>query len=139
MKNLNKRKELAAKVLGVGKERIVFDNLRLAEIKEAITKQDIRDLFGAGIISIKPIKGRKTIVKRTTKRGVGKVKLHVRDTKNEYVVLIRKFRKYLVELKKHGKISEENYRALRKKIKAGMFKTKAHLKEYIHSMEGNLK
>ena len=43
--NLEKKKALAAKILHVGKERIVFNSERLAEIKESITRQDIRDLF----------------------------------------------------------------------------------------------
>ncbi len=42
--NLRTKKELAAKALKVGKERIVFVEARLDEIKEAITKQDMRDL-----------------------------------------------------------------------------------------------
>lgn len=134
MKNLNKRKQLAAKVLGVGEGRISFDTSRLAEIKEAITKQDIRDLAAEGIIFVKPVKGRRTLVKRTTKRGIGKVKCNVRNTKNEYMILVRKFRNYLGELRKHEKITEEAYWGLRKKIKAGMFKTKAHFKEHIAGM-----
>ena len=39
--NLNKKKELASKVLKVGKNRILFNTEGLSEIKEAITKQDI--------------------------------------------------------------------------------------------------
>ena len=44
MKKLDRRKDLASRVLGVGKRRIIFDSSRLSEIKEAITKQDIKDL-----------------------------------------------------------------------------------------------
>ena len=109
MKNLNKRKDLASKALGVGKGRIAFDSSRLAEIKEAITKQDIKDLFAEGIIYIKPKKGRKTLVKRTTKRGIGKVKFRVSDEKQDYIRLVRKFRLYLADLKRTGKLNEENY------------------------------
>jgi large subunit ribosomal protein L19e len=139
MKNLNKRKELAAKVLGAGKGRIVFDSARLAEIKEAITKQDIRDLFAEGIISVKPKKGRRTVVKRTTRRGIGKIKFNIKDKKRGYIILVRKFRGYLEELRKHGKVDEANYWQLRKKIKSGMFKTKAHFKEYINTMGSKIK
>ena len=38
---LNKKKALAAKTLEVGKDRIIFMNGSLAEIKEAITRKDI--------------------------------------------------------------------------------------------------
>jgi len=39
---LDKKKNLAKRVLNVGKERIIFVKERLSEIKEAITKQDIK-------------------------------------------------------------------------------------------------
>ena len=135
MKKLDKRKELASKVLGVGKGRIKFDESRLAEIKEAITKQDIRDLAAEGIIRIKEVKGRKTKKKRKTRKGVGKVKKKIKKRKQEYVKLVRKQRKHLKELKKQGKIESEEYSELRKKIKAKTFKSKAHLKENIKGVE----
>ena len=54
--NLAKKKSLAARVFGVGKSRVVFAKSRLNEIKEAITKQDIRDLKKDGAITILEIK-----------------------------------------------------------------------------------
>lgn len=131
MMNLNKRKALAAKVFGVGKNRILFSVNHLPEIKEAITKQDIRDLFNGRVIAIKPIKGRMKKKQRKTRRGQGSIKLSVFDSKAHYVLLIRKLRRYLGEMKKQGKLSQERYFDLRKKIKSGMFKNKAHLKDYI--------
>jgi large subunit ribosomal protein L19e len=131
MKNLDKRKYLASKVLGVGKGRIVFDPSRLAEIKDAITKQDIKDLFAEGIIYIREKKGRRLHVKRTTKRGMGKIKLRVAHNKQDYTLLVRKFRGYLEDLRKNGKLTEENFWQLRNKIKAGVFDTKAHFREYL--------
>lgn len=67
--NLKKKKQLAAKTLKVGKERILFLGPRIEEIKEAITKQDIRELKKDGAILIKEIKGRKKIIKSRSKRG----------------------------------------------------------------------
>lgn len=131
MKNLNKRKNLAARVLRVGAGRICFDTARLEEVKEAITKQDIRDMFAEGIITIKDKKGRARIVKRTTKRGPGKISKKVHDKKREYVLHVRKLRRYLKELKKQNKISPEKYLETRKKIKARAFKDKNHLKEHL--------
>ena len=83
--NLKKKKELAAKTLGVGKNRICFNPESLAEIKEAITKQDIHSLHQEGIITIKPVKGRRKIVKRSRRRGAGKIKMKVRHRKQDYV------------------------------------------------------
>ena len=70
--NLRKKKILASKVLNVGKNRIRFVTDNLLEIKEAITKQDIRDLYSKGIIVIKPIKGRTKTNSRTTRGNVRK-------------------------------------------------------------------
>jgi len=131
MKKLDRRKELASKVLGVGKGRIKFDTEKLAEIKEAITKQDIKDLHAEGIISIKDIKGRKTIKRRKTRRGPGKIKKKVKTRKQDYVKLVRKQRRHVKELLKQERLTADEHRDLRKKIKAKTFKSKAHLKEHI--------
>ncbi len=54
---LNKKKELASRVLGVGKKRIIFNKEALEEVKDALTKQDIRDLVKSGSIFVKEISG----------------------------------------------------------------------------------
>src|SRR3989344_4610124 len=54
--NLQKKKQLAIKTLKAGKERIVFLESRRDEIKEAITKQDIRDLVSDGAIIIRKLR-----------------------------------------------------------------------------------
>jgi large subunit ribosomal protein L19e len=131
MQNLDKRKKLASKVFGVGTGRICFDETRLAEIKEAITKQDIKDLYASGAISIKEISGRQAYVKRKTKRGPGKIKLKIRPGKRHYIHLTRKLRRHIKELKIQGKIQQDLYLNLRKKIKAREFKDKSHLKEHL--------
>lgn len=133
--NLAKKKNLAAKVLKIGKKRICFSNENLAEIKEAITKQDIKDLHKEGIIKIKPVKGRKRIKKRKTRRGPGKIKKKIRKRKQTYVKITRKLREYLKHLKKQRIISNELFLGLRKKIRMRDFKSKAHLKEYLEAME----
>lgn len=128
--NLIKKKKLAAKVLKVGKNRVVFDQEKLAEIKEAITKQDIRDLHNSGVIKIKDKKGRRKKIKRKT-RGEGKRKKKIRQRKREYVKITRKLRRYLFELKKQGKMNNGEYNKLRKRIKAREFRSKAQLKEQL--------
>ena len=129
--NLTIKKELASKVLKVGKNRIHFNSENLAEIKEAITKQDIRDLYEAGIITIKEITGRKKIVRRKTRRGPGKIKKTVNKRKQVYVKITRKLRNYIKELKKLGRITNEDYKTLRKKIRMRAFRSKAHLREQL--------
>jgi len=134
--NLAKKKQLAAKTLGVGKNRIKFNPEGFDEIKEAITKEDIRTLNQNGIISIKPINGRKAVEKRTTRRGFGKIKIKVKNRKRDYVRITRRLRWYLKMLKSEGKISKEDYLDLRRKIKMRTFKNKAQFKEYVDNLKG---
>lgn len=129
--NLKKKKELAKKTLKVSKKRIIFLAPRLNEIKDAITKQDIKELQKEGAIVINPPKGRRKIEKRKRKRGVGKIKKKVNKRKRNYVILTRKLRKYISELQKRGKISKKETTEIRKKIRNKIFRSKLHLKEQI--------
>ena len=129
--NLSKKKELARRTLGVGKGRIVFLESRLDDIKEAITKQDIRDLQREGAILIKEIKGRRKVLRVKRKKGPGKIKKRVNTRKREYVTLTRRLRKYVGELKKRGEISGEDFKDTRKKIRNKFFKSKSQLKSHI--------
>lgn len=131
--NLAKKKQLAAKTLNVGKNRIYFSSENLSQIKEAITKQDIKELYAEGIIQIRQAKGRKKIKKRKTARGFGKIKRKVNKRKQEYVKITRKLRAYLKELKRLNVVNKELYSELRKKIKMRAFRSKAHFKEYLET------
>lgn len=127
--NLAKRKELAAKVLGVGKGRIIFNEENLKDIKDSITRQDMIDLHKAGAIKIREVNGRKKIVKRKNRRRTGKIKQKVNNRKAEYVIITRKLRKFVGGLHRTGKLTSEEKRELRKQIRARKFKSKRHLKE----------
>ena len=129
--NLAKKKALAAKVFDVGKARIIFVKARLNEIKEAITKQDIRDLKGDGAILIREVKGRKTIKRTNKRRGPGNVKIKVNTRKRDYIIMTRKLRRQVNGFKSQGKISKEESVDLRKKIRNKFFKNKNHLREYV--------
>ncbi|MEK6850043.1 MAG: 50S ribosomal protein L19e [Nanoarchaeota archaeon] len=129
--NLRKKRILAADTLGVGKERIIFNSERLSEIKEAITRQDIRDLYANNAISVKSVSGRKSKPKRKTRRRYGSIRKKVKHGKQDYVKLTRKLRFYIQELRKQENITEEEYQRLRKQIRASMFRSKAHIKENI--------
>ncbi len=128
---LDKKKAFISKVLGVGKGRIVLNRNRLADIKEAMTRQDIIDLLNDNAIFIRDIKGRKAIVKRTTRRRKGSIKLPVKNSKRKYIILTRKLRGYISELRKAETLPEERYQKLRREIRASLFKSKSHLKERI--------
>jgi large subunit ribosomal protein L19e len=128
---LKKKKELARKTLKCGKGRVIFLKPRLEEIKEAITKEDVRDLQKDGAIVIKNQKGRRKVKVKKRKKGIGKIKKKVNVRKRDYVILTRKLRKYVAELKKQKKISKEEAKELREKIRNKMFRSQAHLKEQI--------
>ena len=132
---LDKKKMLASRTLGIGKQRIHFVTPRLNEIKDAITKQDIRDLVKEGAIVIKENKGRRKIRKRAKKRGAGKVHLKVNRRKREYIIITRKLREYVANLKENGEINQKEYEDIRKKIRNRFFKSKANLKEHIGGLE----
>ncbi|MBU0761140.1 MAG: hypothetical protein KJ600_04315 [Nanoarchaeota archaeon] len=132
---LEKKKELAARALKTGKNRISFNTARLAELKEAITKQDMKDLKESGAIFIEEKKGRRKIKKRKTRRRAGSVKKTVKTRKQDYVTMTRKLRTYLSNLKKRKKISLEDYYKLRKEIRASDFRSLAHMKERLAEMQ----
>ena len=130
---LDKKKVLAVRTLGVGRDRIAFNAHRLDEIKEAITKQDIRDLYASGAITIKEIKGSRTIQKRKTRRRHGSIRKTVKNGKTQYMIRTRKLRRYIAELLKQERITKDQYLTLRKQIKASTYRNKAHMKEHITS------
>jgi large subunit ribosomal protein L19e len=134
--NLTKKKELAKKVLKVGKDRIAFVDARIDEIKEAITRQDILDLYKEGAIIVKSIKGRmKKVKKKKKSRSVGNIRKKPNIRKKTYVILVRKQRSYVAELKRQKEITNEEFKSLRKKIRNKFFRNKAHLKEYTQEMK----
>jgi len=127
--NLAKKKALAAKVLKVGKNRIIFVEEHLSEIKEAITRVDIMDLYKSGAIQIKEVGGRRKIIRRKHRRRTGKIKKKVNTRKADYVVITRKLRRFVRGLVRTGVVDKEKNRELRRQIRARNFKSKRHLKE----------
>ena len=97
--NLKKKKNLAKKIFGAGNKRVIFVKSRLTDIKEAITKQDIRDLKNDGAIILREKKGRQKINKKSN-RSTGNIRKKVNKRKRTYVILTRKLRKHVSELKK---------------------------------------
>ena len=130
--NLSKKKRLAKKTFGVGTDRIVFVESRLGEIKDAITKQDLRDLEKSGAIIIKTRKGRRNLghlgVRRKS-RSTGNIRKKVGQNKRDYMAITRKLRGYLLELHSRGEISKEDLVSIRKKIRNREFRSKTHFKE----------
>jgi len=133
--NLSKKKSLAARTLKVGKEKVVFLQSRISDIKEAITKEDIRSLKKEGAIIVKEVKGRKKNFRKRKGKTTGNIRKKVNKRKQEYVIMTRKLRRYVAEMKKQGLLSKEEVEDIRKKIRNKIFKSKAHLKKYIEELK----
>lgn len=139
---LDVQKRLAASVFDCSPSRVVFDEERLADIKEAITKVDIKSLIKDKAISKKPVKSisrarsriRKKQKKAGRKRGQGKRKGKANaraPEKKKWINHVRAQRKLLQNLKEKGVISAQVYRKLYDKSKGGFFRSRNHLKLYI--------
>ena len=139
--NLSTQRELAARVLGVGKHRIVFDPERLEEIEDAITREDIKRLYKTGAIKVKPVKGisrgRRRIAARKRKRGrgPGSKKGPRVSRKQEWVRQVRAVRKLLKKLRERGEIDKRMYRELYMKTKGGAIRTRRRLLDVVEEMK----
>ena len=143
---LNTQKVLAAGLLKCSKKRVIFDIERLEEIKEAITKADLRGLIKDKAISSKPIKGisRGRARKRQEQRRKGRQKGHSSKKgkktarlpkKKKWIIKIRNQRNFLKELKDKKIINKRMNSDLRSKAKGGFFRSKRHIKIFLEKIK----
>jgi len=133
MVNIGSKRRLAAKVLGVGIDRIWIDPEYLDDVMDVDTREDIRILYRRGVIKVLPIKGQRHKI-RKRKRGPGSrkgKKTAILSKKRLWIMRVRAQRKLLRKLRDSGKISRGDYRKLYRLVKGGMFRSKAHLIDYI--------
>ncbi|RJQ17565.1 50S ribosomal protein L19e [Candidatus Woesearchaeota archaeon] len=140
--NLRLQKRLAAQLLGCSKNRVHFDESQIDEIKEAITKRDIKGLINDGIITKMHAKGISKVRARAHKvqkrkglqKGSGsrKGKATARlPKKTVWIGAMRTQRAFLRLLKEKSLITNENYKLLFRKSKGGFFRSRKHLKTYL--------
>ena len=128
------KKKLIARTLGIGMSRIAIKSME--ELKEAITRQDIRELVKEGIIKIKQGKGKRKVKKiKRRRKGPGSIKKKMKKGKKWHAILTRKLRQHIKIQKKKGKMSNERYREMRVKIKARAFADLKHLREHIGGLK----
>lgn len=139
---LKVQKRISADVLDVSPKRIWFDPNRLDEIKESITKRDIRLLIRDKAIQKKQKKGisgfrsRKIKVQKSkgrrkgpgSRKGAKKARL---NPKKEWMKKVRLQRSFLRELKGKNLLISQSYRNLSRKVKGGFFRSKRHIKLYL--------
>lgn len=143
---LGVQKRIVADLRRVSEKRVVFDNSRLEEIKEAITKSDIKSLIKDKAITIKPKKGisqsrtRRIKVQKRKGRMKGHGSRKGKSTarlpqKREWVNKIRALKSMLKVLRDKKIISPSTYRGLYMKAKGGFFRSRRHLRLYINEQE----
>lgn len=139
---LTTQKRIAADIMKVGINRVWFDPSRLEEIKEAITKADIRSLVHDKAIQARHETGnsRFRIRKNKLQKGKGRRTGHGSRKgkrtsrlpgKREWMNRIRLQRKILKELRDKEMITRAAYRAARMKAKGGYFRSRRHLQLYL--------
>ncbi len=134
--NLRSKRRLAASVLGVGVDRVIFDEEYSDLIQDAITRSTIRGLIGFGAIRAAPEKGvsrgrhREKSKKLKRGRGSGSVEgtAHARNPrKDRWVTKVRALRWRLKVAKERKEISGEAYRRLYGQVKGGQVRGVKHL------------
>ncbi len=134
--NLRSKRRLAAEVLGVGEDRIIFDDEYSDLIQDAITRSTIRGLVGFGAIRVAPEKGvsrgRFREERRRLKRGRGSGSLKGSKTaraprKEIWIAKVRSLRRRLKAAREMGKISKERYWTLYRQVKGGQVRGVKHL------------
>ena len=139
---LRNQKRIAAQLLKVGKKHVQFDQDNLSEIKEAITKADLRSLVGQGVIRLKQyqsqshsrVKKRAEQKRKGRRKGQGSREGNATarlPSKREWINKVRLQRDLLVLLKEKGMISNKVYREMRAKVKGGFFRTRKHIALYL--------
>jgi len=139
---LDKKKRLAADILGIGVNRVWIDPARLVDVSSAITRDDINGLIKQGAISAKPKIGisRGRLRVRNLKRKVGRrggpgtrkgTSGARTPRKKNWIRTVRPLRARLRQMRKDGVLGEGDYRRLYLMIKGGSFRNKAHLEAHL--------
>lgn len=140
--NLRNQRRVVAKLLKVGESRVWFDSDKLSDIKEAITKNDLRALIRNKIIQKKPKKGtsrvraRKIKVQKKKGRRAGKGSRKGKRTarlsdKEAWMAKIRAQRKLLKELKEKDLLKKGVFKEIYTKAKGGFFRSRRHIMLYL--------
>ena len=136
------QKRLAAQILKASENDIWLDSNRLDEIKDAITKADIKSLIKDKAIRSKKRRGisryrirkNKEQKRKGRRSGFGSIKGGKRarlSKKRKWIDNIRIQRIFLQNLRDKNVIDNSSYRALYMKSKGGFFRSKRHVKIYM--------
>ena len=143
------QRRLAAEILKCGEERVWMDPNALEEIKEAVTRDDIRMLIKRGLIKKKQKKGTSRVranylkmqKEKGRRKGHGsrKGRKYARYPRKErWIKTIRPIRATLRDLRDSGMIDRRTYRKFYRWAKGGVYKSRNHLLMHLKT-EGYLK
>ncbi|MGB7558388.1 MAG: 50S ribosomal protein L19e [Nitrososphaeraceae archaeon] len=139
--NLKKKRELVARILGIGANRVRFEPDKLDDIADSITREDLRSLVKRGTIWTTKVKG--------TSRGRAKTKQAIRKKsglgpgskkgkktartgkKSAYVTKIRSMRYHLKVMKDRNEINGQTYWLIYKKVDGGQVRSVSHLRDIV--------
>ncbi|MAG50172.1 50S ribosomal protein L19e [archaeon] len=140
--NLKNQKKLSAQLLKVGINRVWFDTDRLEEIKEAITKADLKGLISSKVIQAKPMHGiskfrtrkNKLQKRKGNRKGAGSrkgKKTSRLGRKEAWVSSVRTQRNFIKLLKSKEVVTKKVYRDIYNKVKGGYFRSRRHIKLFL--------
>jgi large subunit ribosomal protein L19e len=139
--NLRKKRELIARMLGIGANRVKFEPDKLDNIADSITREDLRSLVKRGTIWTSKVKG--------TSRGRAKTKQAIRKKsglgpgskkgkktarmgkKSAYVTKIRSMRHHLKVMKDRNEINRQTFWLVYKKVDGGQVRSVSHLRDIV--------
>ncbi|MBW6461571.1 MAG: 50S ribosomal protein L19e [DPANN group archaeon] len=144
--NTRQQKELAARMLNVGKDRIWVSPDNADDVNSAITRHDIRTLISKDIIKVASLKGQSRVRARKiaiqkkkslrcgsgSRKGTAKTRSY---PKVEWMKKIRALRSELLKLKAKEVILSTEYTKLYRLSTSGFFRNKAHLNLYIKKLK----
>ncbi len=141
--NYTPQKKIAAKILGVGVNRVWIDPEVEEDLSLALTREDVRKLIADRVIRKKPIvgvsRGRARILKlqkqRGQRRGHGSrkgSKTARQPGKELWIKKIRSQRRYLRGLRDNQLITPAQYRQLYAKAKGNSYRSVSHLRNTIN-------
>ena len=128
--------------MGVSPKRVSFDPASLEDVKEAITKQDIRNLIREGIIRILPARGvsraRANKIKRQKRKGLKKglgsrkgTKGARSPSKRKWINQVRSQRAFLKRILERKIVTHDVYKSLYRKVGGGFFRSVKHIQIFM--------
>jgi large subunit ribosomal protein L19e len=121
--NLKKKRELIARMMGIGANRVRFEPDKLDDIADSITREDSR-----GRAKTKQAIRKKSGLGPGSKKGKKTARM---GKKSAYVMKIRSLRHHLKVMKDRNEINRQTYWLTYKKVDGGQVRSVSHLRDIV--------